>query len=205
VRLGVIPTIGPFLLPRILPGLREAYPKLKLYLREEQTAPLVEQLHGGQLDALLIALPWDCGNVESAELFNDRFSLALPKDHPLAKQRKVEASAARKETLLLLEDGHCLRDHALSACRIGPKPHAEAFEATSLPTLVQMAANGLGVTLLPELALDAGILTGSNLVTRPLAVDEPWREIALVWRKGTGRREEFQLLAKEIRKLAKSG
>src|SRR5262245_6802712 len=205
VRLGVIPTIGPFLLPRILPGLREAYPKLKLYLREEQTAPLVEQLHGGQLDALLIALPWDCGNVESAELFNDRFSLALPKDHPLAKQRKVEASAARKETLLLLEDGHCLRDHALSACRIGPKPHAEAFEATSLPTLVQMAANGLGVTLLPELALDAGILTGSNLVTRPLAVDEPWREIALVWRKGTGRREEFQLLAKEIRKLAKTG
>ena len=126
------------------------------------------------------------------------------RDHPLAKQRKIEASAARRETLLLLEDGHCLRDHALSACRIGAKPHAEAFEATSLPTLVQMAANGLGVTLLPELAVDAGILTGSNLVTRPLAVDEPWREIALVWRKGTGRREEFQLLAKEIRKLAKA-
>jgi LysR family transcriptional regulator, hydrogen peroxide-inducible genes activator len=205
VRLGVIPTIGPFLLPRILPGLRAAYPKLKLYLREEQTAPLVEQLHGGQLDALLIALPYDCGNVESASLFNDRFSLALRRDHPLAKHRKVEPSAARKETLLLLEDGHCLRDHALSACRIGAKPHAEAFEATSLPTLVQMAANGLGVTLLPELAVDAGILTGSNLVTRPLAVDEPWREIALVWRKGTGRREEFQLLAMEIRKLAKSG
>jgi LysR family hydrogen peroxide-inducible transcriptional activator len=204
VRLGVIPTIGPFLLPRILPGLRRVYPKLKLYLREEQTAPLVAQLHDGHLDVLLIALPYDCGNVESTMLFNDRFSLALPKDHPLAKQRKVEAAAARKETLLLLEDGHCLRDHALSACRIGAKPHAEAFEATSLPTLVQMAANGLGVTLLPELAVDAGILTGSNLVTRPLAVDEPWREVALVWRKGTGRREEFQLLAKEIRKQAKS-
>jgi LysR family hydrogen peroxide-inducible transcriptional activator len=204
VRLGVIPTIGPFLLPRILPGLRRDYPKLRLYLREEQTAPLVAQLHDGHLDVLLIALPWNCGNVESAVLFNDRFSLALPKTHPLARQRKVEAAAARKETLLLLEDGHCLRDHALSACRIGAKPHAEAFEATSLPTLVQMAANGLGVTLLPELAVDAGILVGSNLVTRPLAVDEPWREIALVWRKGTGRREEFQLLAKEIRKLAKS-
>jgi len=205
VRLGVIPTIGPFLLPRILPGLRAAYPKLKLYLREEQTAPLVTQLHDGHLDVLLIALPYDCGNVETAELFNDRFSLALPRDHPLAKQRKVETAAARKETLLLLEDGHCLRDHALSACRLGGKSHAEAFEATSLQTLVQMAANGLGVTLLPQLAIDGGILAGSNLVTRPMAVDEPWREIALVWRKGTGRREEFQLLAKEIRKLAKSG
>ena len=205
VRLGVIPTIAPFLLPRILPGLRTAYPKLKLYLREEQTAPLVAQLHDGHLDVLLMALPYDCGNVETAELFNDRFSLALPKDHPLAKQRKIEASAARRETLLLLEDGHCLRDHALSACRIGAKSHAEAFEATSLQTLVQMAANGLGVTLLPQLAIDGGILAGSNLVTRPMAVDEPWREIALVWRKGTGRREEFQLLAKEIRKLAKSG
>jgi len=205
VRLGVIPTIAPFLLPRILPGLRSAYPKLKLYLREEQTAPLVAQLQGGQLDVLLIALPYNCGNVETAALFNDRFSLALPRDHALAKQKRIEASAARRETLLLLEDGHCLRDHALSACRIGTKPHAEAFEATSLATLVQMAANGLGVTLLPQLAIDGGILAGSNLVTRPLTVDEPWREIALVWRKGTGRREEFQLLAKEIRKLAKRG
>jgi LysR family hydrogen peroxide-inducible transcriptional activator len=203
VRVGVIPTVGPFLLPRILPGLRAAYPDLKLFLREAQTAPLVEQLHAGRLDVLLLALPYDCGNAETALLFADRFSLALRRDHPLAKQRRIEPAAARRETLLLLEDGHCLRDHALSACRIGAKVHAEAFEATSLPTLVQMAANGLGVTLLPQLAIDGGILAGTNLVTRPMAADEPWRDIALAWRKGTGRRAEFLLLVKEIRTLAK--
>jgi len=203
VRLGVIPTIGPFLLPRILPGLRKAWPKLKLYLREDQTDPLLEQLHAGRLDALVLALPYDCGNVETALLFKDRFSLALRRGHPLARQAQATPAAIRKETLLLLQDGHCLRDHALSACRVGDKPHADAFEATSLHTLVQMVDNGLGVTLLPQLALDAGILKGTDLLTRPIAVDVPARDIALVWRKGTARRAEFQLLGREIQRLAK--
>jgi len=203
VRLGVIPTIGPFLLPRILPGLREAWPQLKLYLREEQTEALLGQLQAGRLDALLLALPYDLGGAEFAVLFQDRFSLALRRGHPLARQAQATPAAIRKETLLLLQDGHCLRDHALSACRVGDKPHADAFEATSLHTLVQMVDNGLGVTLLPQLALDAGILKGTDLLTRPIAVDVPARDIALVWRKGTARRAEFQLLGREIQRLAK--
>ncbi len=202
VRLGVIPTIGPFLLPRILPALREGWPKLKLYLREDQTDPLLEQLHAGRLDAVLLALPYDCGNVETAPLFKDRFSLALRRDHPLARAKRVDPREVESETLLLLQEGHCLRGHALSACRIGDKAHADAFEATSLPTLVQMVDNGLGVTLLPQLALDAGVLKGTDIVARPLGVDRPEREIALVWRKGTARKEEFQLLAREIARLA---
>jgi LysR family hydrogen peroxide-inducible transcriptional activator len=204
IRLGVIPTIGPFLLPRILPGLREAWPKLKLYLREDQTDALLEQLHAGRLDALVLALPYDCGNVESALMFKDRFSLGLRRDHPLARAKHVRPKEIESETLLLLQEGHCLRGHALSACRIGDKAHADAFEATSLPTLVQMVDNGLGVTLLPQLALDAGVLKGTEMVARPVEVDNPERDIALVWRKGTARKEEFQLLAREIARLAQA-
>jgi LysR family hydrogen peroxide-inducible transcriptional activator len=201
VRLGVIPTIGPFLLPRILPALRGAWPKLKLYLREEQTNKLLELLHDGRLDALVLALPYDCGTVESEVLFEDRFSLALRADHPLVAATRVSPSAIAETTLLLLQDGHCLRDHALSACRVGEKPHADAFEATSLHTLVQMVDNGLGVTLLPQLAVDSGILKGTGLVLKPIATDAPSRDIALVWRKGTARRAEFQLLGREIARL----
>src|SRR5262245_42086865 len=160
VRLGVIPTIGPFLLPRILPGLRERWPRLKLYLREDQTDALLAQLHAGRLDALVLALPYDCGNVETAMLFADPFSVAVRRDHKLAAAKRIDAEDLRDEPLLLLQDGHCLRDHALSACRLGEKPHLESFEATSLLTLVQMVDNGLGTTLLPRLALDAGILKG---------------------------------------------
>jgi len=203
IRLGVIPTIGPFLLPRILPGLRAAWPKLKLYLREDQTDPLLEQLHAGRLDVLALALPYDCGNVETALLFKDRFSLGLRRDHRLASAKHVRPKEIESETLLLLQEGHCLRGHALSACRIGDKAHADAFEGTSLPTLVQMVDNGLGVTLLPQLALDAGVLKGTEMVARPVKVDRPERDIALVWRKGTARAEEFQLLAQEIARLAK--
>jgi LysR family hydrogen peroxide-inducible transcriptional activator len=203
VRLGVIPTIGPFLLPRILPPLRDAWPRLKLYLREDQTEPLLAQLHDGRLDVLVLALPYDCGNAETMVLFKDEFSLALRRDHRLARAKEVASTEVESETLLLLQDGHCLRDHALSACRIGDKAHADAFEATSLHTLVQMVDNGLGVTLLPRLALDAGILKGTDLVVRPLDVAQPVRDIALVWRKGTARRKEFQLLGREIKRLAR--
>lgn len=203
VRLGVIPTVGPFLLPRILPALREAWPQLRLYLREDQTETLLAQLHDGRLDVLVLALPYDCGNAETMVLFKDEFSLAVRRDHRLARARQAPAAEIEAETLLLLQDGHCLRDHALSACRIGDKAHADAFEATSLHTLVQMVDNGLGVTLLPQLALDAGILKGTELVVRPLDVAQPARDIALAWRKGTARRKEFQLLGREIKRLAR--
>jgi LysR family transcriptional regulator, hydrogen peroxide-inducible genes activator len=203
LRMGVIPTIGPYLLPAVLPGLRRAYRGLQLYLVEDLTARLLEQLHTGSLDVVLLALPYDCGNVESAPLFDDRFLLALPPDHPLAKDRRIDPERLRSEEVLLLRDGHCLREHALSVCNLADRRRTEAFEATSLPTLVQMVDNGLGITPLPELAVDAGLLRGTSLVTRPLAADEPGREIALVWRRGTGRQEEFLLLAKELAVRAK--
>jgi LysR family hydrogen peroxide-inducible transcriptional activator len=203
LRMGVIPTIGPYLLPAVLPGLRRSYRELQLYLVEDLTPRLLEQLHAGQLDVVLLALPYDCGNVESATLFDDRFLLALPPDHPLAKERRIDPERLRSEEVLLLRDGHCLREHALSVCNLTDRRRTEAFEATSLPTLVQMVDNGLGITPLPELAVDAGLLRGTSLVTRPLAAEEPGREIALVWRRGTGRRQEFLLLAKELGERAK--
>src|SRR5262245_1776275 len=205
LRMGAIPTIGPYLLPRVLPGLREAYSRLKLYLVEDLTQRLIEALQRGQLDVVLLALPCDCGAVETRILFEDPFVVALPRTHPLANETRVKAQRLWCENLLLLRDGHCLRDHALSACRFADRRLTEGFEATSLPTLVQMVDNGLGTTLLPTLAVDAGLLLGTNLVTRPLLSDEPGRKIGLVWRRGTGRREEFRLLGKEIRERVKGG
>jgi LysR family hydrogen peroxide-inducible transcriptional activator len=203
VRLGTIPTIGPFLLPRVLPGLREAYGSLKLYLIEDLTDRLVEALHRGQLDVVLLALPYDCGAVETLILFEDPFVVGLPGQHALAKELRINPQRLWHENLLLLKDGHCLRDHALAACHLADRRMTERFEATSLPTLVQMVDNGLGTTLLPALAVDAGLLSGTNLVTRPLLPDAPARKIGLIWRRGTGRRNEFRLLAKEITERAK--
>jgi LysR family transcriptional regulator, hydrogen peroxide-inducible genes activator len=203
LRMGTIPTVGPFLLPRVLPGLREAYSRLKLYLVEDLTERLIDTLHQGQLDVVLLALPYDCGAVETTILFEDPFVVGLPRTHALAKEGGVKAQRLWCENLLLLKDGHCLRDHALSACRLADRRLTKGFEATSLPTLVQMVDNGLGTTLLPTLAVNAGLLLGTNLVTRPLLADEPARKIGLVWRRGTGRRNEFRLLAKELAERAK--
>jgi LysR family transcriptional regulator, hydrogen peroxide-inducible genes activator len=204
LRLGSIPTIGPYLLPRVLPGLRESYDRLKLYLVEDLTDRLIESLHRGQLDVLVVALPYDCGDVETQILFEDPFVVALPRQHALAKEARIKAQHLGTEDLLLLKDGHCLRDHALAACRLADRRLTERFEATSLATLVQMVDNGLGITLLPMLAVDAGLLLGTNLAIRPLFADEPVRKIGLVWRRGTGRRDEFRLLAKELLKRARS-
>jgi LysR family hydrogen peroxide-inducible transcriptional activator len=203
VRLGTIPTVGPFLLPRVLPGLREAYGNLKMYLVEDLTDRLIEALHRGQLDVVLLALPYDCGAVETLILFEDPFVVGLPRQHPLAKESRIDPRRLWNEDLLLLKDGHCLRDHALAACRLADRRVTEGFEATSLPTLVQMVDNGLGTTLLPMLAVEAGLLIGTNLVTRPLHPEDSARKIGLIWRRGTGRRDEFRLLAREIAKRAK--
>lgn len=195
LRMGVIPTIGPFLLPRVLPALREAYPSLKLYLTEDRTDRLVEQLKDGALDILLLALPYDIGDVETVSLAGDSFYFCCLPEHPLAQRNLVPAEALRGESLLLLEDGHCLRDHALAACRLEGARNEQSFRATSLHTLVQMVDNGLGVTLLPKLALDGKLLDGTRLVARPMDDPDATREIGLVWRRGTARRAEFQLLA----------
>jgi LysR family transcriptional regulator, hydrogen peroxide-inducible genes activator len=203
VRMGTIPTVGPFLLPRLFPGLREAYGRLKLYLVEDLTSRLVDSLHRGELDVVLLALPYDCGAVETVILFEDLLVVGLPRGHPLAKGARVKIQHLLSEDLLLLKDGHCLRDHALAACRLADRRTTEGFEATSLATLVQMVDNGLGTTLLPTLAVDAGILLGTNVVSRPLVGDRPARKIGLVWRRGTGRRHEFRLLAKELMERTK--
>jgi LysR family hydrogen peroxide-inducible transcriptional activator len=201
LRMGVVTTIGPFLLPNILPRLRRIYPCLGLYLVEDLTSRLVEELHAGRLDILLLALPYDCGNVEVRALFQDPFKVALPHGHPLAGGKTVDLEQLRHGGLLLLKEGHCLREHALAACRLADRKQLEPVEATSLHTLVQMVDNGLGVTLLPQLAIDGGILSGTTLAVLPIAGEQPSREIGLVWRRGTGRQREFDLLASELSRL----
>lgn len=202
IRLGAIPTISPFLLPRLLPDLRRAYAQLKLYLVEDQTARLVDALHHGTIDVAVLALPYDCGAVETEVLFDDPFVVGLPAEHPLSKQDRIDPRDLAAD-LLLLKDGHCLREHALSACEIADRRNTEGFEATSLLTLVQMVDNGLGTTLLPALAVEAGLLHGTGLVTRPLQSSTAMRRIGMIWRQGTGRSAEFHLLAQEFTKRAR--
>jgi LysR family hydrogen peroxide-inducible transcriptional activator len=201
LRLGVIPTIGPFLLPKVLPGLRRAFPKLKLVLVEDQTARIVDQLDSGALDVLLLALPCDCGSAETMDLFEDEFLATVPKGHAFAAVRVVPPDRLADEPLLLLQEGHCLRGHALSVCNFTDPALGPAVEATSLHTLVQMVDGGLGVTLLPRMAIDAGIVRGTGLVTRPLDADPRSRTIGLAWRRGTGRRDDFALLGRTIAAL----
>ena len=204
LRMGVIPTIAPFLLPRILPRLRHDWPDLKLYLREETSRAACESLHHGQVDCVLLALPYACGDIEHETLFDDRLFVAFPKGEKSNLPELVPADAIDESRLLLLEDGHCLKDHALSACN-RPELRAEAaMLGTSLHTLVQMVDNGLGVTLLPEMAIDAGILDGTSIEARPLDADNPARQIALVWRKGSPREKDFQLLAGVLKTSAAS-
>ena len=202
LRMGVIPTIGPFLLPTVLPKLRRAYPRLRLYLTEDLSARLVEQLHSGAIDVALLALPYDAGNVEERVLFDDTFKLATSKDHPLANRKGVRLDELKSEELLLLKEGHCLREHAMEACRLADPKQAAVVEATSLHTLVQMVDNGLGTTLLPQLAIDGGILRGTHISVVPFAGTQPTRKIGLIWRRGTGRGAEFYLLGSEIARFA---
>ena len=202
LRMGVIPTIAPFLLPRILPSLRSAWPELRLYLREETSSAACDSLQRGQLDCVLLALPYGCGEVEAAELFDDRLFIAFPAGEVDDTNGAVGAQAIDETRLLLLEDGHCLKDHALAACN-RPELRAEAaMLGTSLHTLVQMVDNGLGMTLLPQMALDAGILEGTRVIARPLDAEHPARRIALVWRRGSPREKEFRLLAEALKKVA---
>jgi LysR family hydrogen peroxide-inducible transcriptional activator len=195
-RLGTIPTIGPFVLPRVLQGLRSAYPDLKLFLREDLTANLLERLRRGELEAALIALPYDVADFASLDLGPDPFWLAAPRNHPLMRSKAKTLSAVDVDPseLLLLEDGHCLRDHALSACHLGRGTRGDRFQATSLYTLVEMVANGLGVTFLPEIAITAGLARGAAIGVKPLARDSPPRRLGLVWRKSYHREGDVAAL-----------
>ena len=202
LRMGVIPTIAPFLLPRLLPRLRRQWPDLKLFLREETSQAACDALQRGQLDCVLLALPFACGEVDSAHLFEDRLMVALPPGTADAMPDEVPPAAIDEDKLLLLEDGHCLKDHALAACNRPELQASATMIGTSLHTLVQMVDNGLGLTLVPAMAVEAGILEGTHVVARPLDAEHPSRRIALVWRKGSPREKEFRLLADALKAAA---
>jgi LysR family hydrogen peroxide-inducible transcriptional activator len=200
LRMGVIPTIAPFLLPAMLPRLRSQWPKLKLYLREETSQAACDALHRGHLDCVLLALPFACGEVDKAALFDDQLYVAYPRgEAPI--EAMVLAEAIDEDRMLMLEDGHCLKDHALAACN-RPELRAEAtMMGTSLHTLVQMVDNGLGLTFVPQMAIEAGILENTGVDARPLQSANGFRRIALVWRRSSPREEEFQILAEALRQI----
>jgi LysR family hydrogen peroxide-inducible transcriptional activator len=200
-RLGVIPTVAPFLLPRALPLLRERFPKLRLFLREDLTQRLIASLKAGHLDAALIALPYDMGGLNWAHVSDDELLAAVPADNPLAQLKSASPEALEREGLILLEDGHCLREHALAACGLKPPKASdeESFAATSLPTLVQMVGSGLGVTFLPQMAVSAGLAEAAPVAVRPIDAENPSREIVVAWRAGSNRAAEGRLLAETLK------
>ena len=203
LRMGVIPTIAPFLLPAMLPRLRSQWPQLKLYLREETSQAACEALHRGQLDCVLLALPFGCGDIDAAPLFDDRLFVAFPRGEAPAGA-SIEVDAIDENRMLLLEDGHCLKDHALSACNRPEMRANAAMLGTSLHTLVQMVDNGLGVTFVPAMAIGAGILEGTDVEARQLRSDHGFRRIALIWRRSSPRESEFQLLADGLRTIVRT-
>ena len=209
-RLGVIPTVAPFLLPKALLKLREEFPNLRLFLREDQTARLIASLKAGALDAAVIALPYDLSGLDHAFICQDAILAATPVGHPLAQQARISPESLKNEELILLEDGHCLRDHALAACSWTSASgaseslstytaHAGGFAATSLNTLVQMVGSGLGVSLLPAMAVDSGLFSSSEVSVRPLESDHAFRDIVVIWRSGSSRAPEARLLAEKLK------
>ena len=193
LHLGVIPTIAPFLLPAALPKLRRKYPKLELYLHEDQSRRIYDRLTDGELDVILLAFPYDMRGVDMLPLFKDRFSLAYRQGTERVDPENYRFSRLDADSILLLEDGHCLRDHALAACRIRNTQKVRRIGASSVLTLVEMVDADLGITFLPELARDSLILKNTRVRMKPLE-ENAYRTIGLAWRKGTDREEEFRML-----------
>lgn len=199
LRLALIPTVGPYLLPEIARPLKRALPRLKLMLYEYQTAPLLEKLRDGELDLGILALPVAADGLATAELYEESFTLAVPANHPLAARERVRVADLEGETLLLLEDGHCLRDQALEVCSRIEVGEDGDYRATSLETLRQMVAAGHGLTLLPELAAEAPVGTARGLKVKPFARPAPSRTIGAVWRKSTTRGKAIEAVVATIR------
>jgi LysR family hydrogen peroxide-inducible transcriptional activator len=199
LRMSVIPTIAPFMLPRILPRLKRERPDLQLLLREETSQDAMDSLSHGRVDCVLLALPFDTGEAEVEHIADDRLFVAFPKDDPRDPPASIPPEMIDQARLLLLEDGHCLRDHALAACSRSELRDSASMIGTSLHTLVQLVDNDLGLTMLPEMALDAGILNGTQVVARPVDSPTAKREIVLAWRKNSPREADFKLLAGELR------
>ena len=200
LKMGVIPTIAPFLLPKILPKIRKNFPKLELYLTEEQTKNIHQLLLDGELDVLLLALPFELKNTETLSIFNDPFKLAYRKGTTLIDPEKFLPNKQNNESIMLLADGHCLRDHALSACSVSRKGNISKFSASGLHSLIQMVDSDLGVTFIPQMAIDSGLLKNTKVQTKDLK-DKSYREIGLAWRKSSVRKHEFKLLADIIQQV----
>ena len=201
-KLGVIPTIAPYVLPYVMPKLKSKYPQLDLKLIEDQTANILEMLFNGNLDLVIIAKPYKTYNLMTLNLKKDHFYVALPNDNPLAKKNKksLNSTDINRSKIFLLDEGHCLRDHALAACDSKTKANVDAFKATSLLTLVQMVANGTGITLLPELVINSRLIRDSNIKIMDYENKKNFREICICWRKSSPRIVEFQLLADFFKK-----
>ena len=199
LRFGIIPTVGPYVLPSLLRQLGTSLPKLKLYVREAPTAVLLDRLAGGELDILLVAIPYQLGDVEVMEITEDPIVVAMPRNHPLCYHKVISRDDLAREQLLLIEDGHCLRSHSLQACRIVDPVRNEVFQATSLRTLVQMVAAELGITLMPQIAVDSELASTCNVVVRPLSPDRPFRTLVLAWRPTTSRGAEFRMFGNIVR------
>jgi LysR family hydrogen peroxide-inducible transcriptional activator len=193
LRLGVIPTIAPFLLPAVLPPLRKAYPKLQLYLVEDTTQRIYHKLMAGELDLILIALPYELRNVEVMGLFKDPFYLACRQGSRWVDPKHYSTKQLAPESILLLEDGHCLRDHALAACKLRQPEQVSRFAASSLLTLIEMVDADLGITYLPKMAQGSPLLKNTRVKTYPLDL-KSYREIGLAWRRGSAQDEAFRLL-----------
>ena len=202
LKLGVIPTIAPFLLPKVLPDLRKDFPDLKVFLHEGTTENIYQRLMAGELDLILVALPYDLRNTEVMSLFKDRFLLASRINSKLIDPKKFKPSQLETGTVLLLEDGHCLRDHALAACKIRNTEKVNQYAASSLLTLVEMVNADIGITFLPEMAKGSALLESTRIKMYPLS-DRSYREIGLVWRRGSSRGEEFRMLGKYFKKKRK--
>jgi len=203
LRLALLPTIGPYLLPRVAPAIRRGLPRLQLRLYEYQTAPMLEKLHAGELDVGILALPVELDGLESRELYREAFLVALPERHRLAAHETLRVADLKGEPLLLLEDGHCLRDQALEVCSRAGVREQQDFRATSLETLRQMVAAGAGVTLLPELAGRGAYRSARGVVLRPFARPAPLRHVGALWRKSTARRAAIDALCTLIAEHAR--
>jgi LysR family hydrogen peroxide-inducible transcriptional activator len=187
LKLALIPTIGPYLLPRVMQKIRKGLPNLGLMLYEYQTEPLLKRLRDGELDVGILALPVQPDGLESRKLYDEAFTVALPNNHPLAEKSSVKIHDLKGHTLLLLEDGHCLRDQALEVCSRVDVREAEDFRATSLETLRQMVVAGLGVTLMPEMAVETPFGSQRGMTIRQFAKPAPTRTVGAVWRKSCTR------------------
>ena len=198
LRLALLPTIGPYLLPNVAGRLRKQLPRLELMLYEYQTDPMLEKLHSGEIDVGILALPVPMDGLDSYELYREPFTVAMPSGHKLAQKSSIKVDDLAHETLLLLEDGHCLRDQALDICSSTAVHEKQDFRATSLETLRQMVSAGVGITLLPELAGRGAYGNARGVAIRPFVKPVPTRTIGAVWRKSSARREAILALCKQI-------